>query len=109
MSGTLEALAERFTALLGADDVITDPVRLRTYECDGLTYHKATPGLVVLPQSAAQIAAVVRACAAEGVPYVARGSGTGLSGGALPRTDGVLIVTSKMRRIIEVDAANQRA
>jgi glycolate oxidase len=109
MSGTLEALAERFTALLGADDVITDPVRLRTYECDGLTYHKATPGLVVLPASAAQIAAIVRACAAEGVPYVARGSGTGLSGGALPRTDGVLIVTSKMRRIIEVDAANQRA
>jgi glycolate oxidase len=64
---------------------------------------------VVLPGSAAQIAAIVRACAAEGVPYVARGSGTGLSGGALPRTDGVLIVTSKMRRIIEIDAANQRA
>ncbi|HEU5157606.1 MAG TPA: FAD-linked oxidase C-terminal domain-containing protein [Streptosporangiaceae bacterium] len=109
MSGTLAALAERFTGLLGADSVITDPARLRTYECDGLTYHKATPGLVVLPGSAAQIAAIVRACAAEGVPYVARGSGTGLSGGALPRTDGVLIVTSKMRRIIEIDAPNQRA
>jgi glycolate oxidase len=109
MSGTLAALAARFTGLLGADGVITDPARLRTYECDGLTYHKATPGLVVLPDSAEQIAAIVRACADEGVPYVARGSGTGLSGGALPRTDGVLIVTSKMRRIIEIDAANQRA
>jgi glycolate oxidase len=109
MSATLEALADRFTQILGPDGVITDPARLRTYECDGLTYHKATPGLVVLPHSAAQIAAVVRACAAEGVPYVARGSGTGLSGGALPRTDGVLIVTSKMRRIIEIDPDNQRA
>jgi glycolate oxidase len=109
MSATLQALAERFTELLGTDDVIIDPVRLRTYECDGLTYHKATPGLVVLPGTAEQIAAIVRACAADGVPFVARGSGTGLSGGALPRADGVLIVTSKMRRIIEIDPANQRA
>jgi len=109
MSATLAALADRFTQILGPEDVITDPVRLRTYECDGLTYHKAMPGLVVLPDSAEQIAAIVRACTAEGVPYVARGSGTGLSGGALPRTDGVLIVTSKMRRIIEIDADNQRA
>ncbi|MCW2899333.1 MAG: hypothetical protein JWO67_1598 [Streptosporangiaceae bacterium] len=103
------AMAERFTELLGADGVITDPVRLRTYECDGLTYHKATPGIVVLPDTAEQIAAMVRECSAAGVPYVARGSGTGLSGGALPRTDGVLIVTSRMRRILEIDIENQRA
>jgi glycolate oxidase len=109
VSSTLTALAERFTHLLGTDNVITDPARLRTYECDGLTYHKATPGLVVLPDTAEQIAAIVRACADQGIPYVARGSGTGLSGGALPRTDGVLIVMSKMRRIIEIDADNQRA
>ncbi|MFI6516325.1 FAD-linked oxidase C-terminal domain-containing protein [Spirillospora sp. NPDC050679] len=109
MSTSLARLAERFTALLGPDGVITDPVRLRTYECDGLTNHRATPGVVVLPESAEQVAAVVRACAAEGVPYVARGSGTGLSGGALPRTDGVLIVTARMRRILEIDIANQRA
>jgi glycolate oxidase len=109
MSATLAALAERFAQILSTDCVITDPVRLRTYECDGLTYHKATPGLVVLPDNAEQIAAIVRACADAGVPYVARGSGTGLSGGALPRTDGVLIVTSKMRRIVEIDVDNQRA
>jgi glycolate oxidase len=105
----VEALARRFTEIAGADGVITDPVRLRTYECDGLTYHKATPGIVVLPGTAEQIAAIVRVCVAEGIPYVARGSGTGLSGGALPRTDGVLIVTSRMRRILSIDAANQRA
>jgi glycolate dehydrogenase FAD-linked subunit len=102
-------LAGRFARIVGADGVITDPVRLRTYECDGLTYHRATPGIVVLPHTAEQIAAIVRECAAAGVPYVARGSGTGLSGGALPRTDGVLIVTSRMRRILSIDAANQRA
>jgi glycolate oxidase len=102
-------LSVRFAAIVGDQSVITDPVRLRTYECDGLTHHRATPGLVVLPDTAEQIAAIVRICAAQGVPYVARGSGTGLSGGALPRTDGVLIVTSRMRRILSIDPERQRA
>jgi glycolate oxidase len=105
----VEALAARLRPVVGADAVITDPVRLRTYECDGLTHHRATPGLVVLPGSAEETAAVVRTCVEEGIPYVARGSGTGLSGGALPRTDGVLIVTSRMRRILEIDPENRRA
>ncbi|GAA0967723.1 FAD-binding oxidoreductase [Actinocorallia libanotica] len=105
----LQRLAERFRARLESDSVIDDPVRLRTYECDGLTYHRASPGLVVLPGSAEDVAFVVRECVEAGVPYVARGSGTGLSGGALPRTDGVLIVTSRMRRILEIDPDNQRA
>ncbi|WP_242890465.1 FAD-linked oxidase C-terminal domain-containing protein [Actinomadura litoris] len=109
METELQALALRLEALLGPGQVITDPVRLRTYECDGLTNHRASPGIVVLPDTAEQIAAIVRECASAGVPYVARGSGTGLSGGALPRADGVLIVTSRMRRILEVDVANQRA
>ncbi|MGE5286487.1 MAG: FAD-linked oxidase C-terminal domain-containing protein [Micromonosporaceae bacterium] len=103
------ALAPRLTEIVGAGNVITDPLQLRTYECDGLTSHRATPGIAVLPETAEQVAAIVGACADAGVPYVARGSGTGLSGGALPRADGVLVVTSKMRRIIGVDAANRRA
>lgn len=106
---TLERLAARFRATVGEAGVIADRARLRTYECDGLAVYKATPGLVVLPDTAEQIADIVRACTAEGVPYVARGSGTGLSGGALPRTDGVLVVMSRMRRILEVDIANERA
>ncbi len=105
----LSRLAQRFVEIVGADGVVTDPAELRTYECDGLTAHAATPGVVVLPTTAAQVAEIVRTCVAHGVPYVARGSGTGLSGGALPRTDGVLIVTSKMRRILEVDIDNRRA
>lgn len=105
----LDTLTAALRSLLPPDSVITDPVRLRTYECDGLTYHRATPGVVVLPATADQVARVVRMCNDFGVPFVARGSGTGLSGGALPREDGVLIVTSKMRGILEIDLPNRRA
>lgn len=105
----LDEPTRRFREFLDHGSVITDPVRLRTYECDGLTYHRATPGVVVLPETTEQVAAVVRICDEYGVPFVARGAGTGLSGGALPRTDGVLIVTSKMRRILSIDLANRRA
>jgi glycolate oxidase len=105
----IEMLIPRMTQICGPDGVITDPLQLRTYECDGLTSHRCSPGLVVLPQTADQVAAIVAECARAGVPFVARGSGTGLSGGALPRGDGVLIVTSRMRNIIMIDAVSRRA
>ena len=91
------------------EGVITERSRLRTYECDGLAHYRVTPALVVLPEDAEQLAAVVRACADEKVPFVARGAGTGLSGGALPRADGVLVVTSRMRHIRAVRHEDQRA
>jgi glycolate oxidase len=103
------SLIPLLTEICGSDAVVTDPMELRTYECDGLTAHRCSPGVVVLPETAVQVAAVVRACAQAGVPFVARGSGTGLSGGALPRADGVLIVTARMRKIIAVDPASRRA
>ncbi len=103
------ALAAHLRPLLGDDAVITDHQRLRTYECDGLAHYKVTPALVVLAETTEHVATVVRACAANGIPFVARGSGTGLSGGALPHADGVLIVMSKMRQILEIDRDNQRA
>ncbi|HEX5201309.1 MAG TPA: FAD-linked oxidase C-terminal domain-containing protein [Actinoplanes sp.] len=102
-------LAERLRAALGARRVITDRQELRTYECDGLAHYKVIPALVALPADAGQTAAVVRACVDAGVPFVARGSGTGLSGGALPHADGVLIVTAQMRQIRAVDPADERA
>ncbi|MBO0776166.1 MAG: FAD-binding protein, partial [Actinobacteria bacterium] len=105
----IDDLIPRMTEICGPDAVVSDPLELRTYECDGLTSHRAAPGLAVLPRTAEEVAAVVRECARAGVPFVARGSGTGLSGGALPRADGVLIVTSKMRRIIAIDPVSQRA
>jgi glycolate oxidase len=94
---------------LKPSQVITEPSELRTYECDGLSSYRSTPGLVVLAESTADIAYVVERCASLGVPFVARGSGTGLSGGALPRTDGVLIVASRLNRILELAVADERA
>ncbi len=105
----IRELIPRMIEICGPDGVVSDPAELRTYECDGLTSHRVTPALAVLPRTAEQVAAVVRECAAAKVPFVARGSGTGLSGGALPHADGVLIVTSRMRRIIAVDPDSQRA
>jgi glycolate oxidase len=105
----IERLAMRLRAELGDDAVIDDRQRLRTYECDGLAQYRVTPALVVLPVDPDAVAACVRACADFGVPFVARGSGTGLSGGALPRADGVLVVTSRMREILDIDPENQRA
>ena len=108
-TGACAALIPVLKGICGAEHVISEPRELRTYECDGLTAHRTAPALVVLPDRAEQVAAVVRACAEAGVPFVARGSGTGLSGGALPRSDGVLIVTSRMRRVLEVDPLSRRA
>ncbi len=95
--------------VLGRGGVVTDPVELATYECDGLAQYKVVPALVVIPETTAQLVAVVRLCHLHGIPFVARGSGTGLSGGALPHAEGVLIVTTRMRRIVEIDIPNQRA
>src|SRR6202044_2867431 len=109
MAGSIQALVPRMRDICGTGNVITDPLELRTYECDGLTAHRSVPALVVLPSSAGEVAAVVTECAHARVPFVARGSGTGLSGGALPHQDGVLVVMSRMRSIIEIDAVSRRA
>jgi glycolate oxidase len=109
MTTTIEALAARLREICGPGQVITDPMELRTYECDGLTSHRSMPALAVLPGTAAEVASAVTACAAAAVPFVARGSGTGLSGGALPQSDGVLIVLSRMRSVLEIDPVSRRA
>jgi glycolate oxidase len=103
------ALSARLRNLLGAEQLVTDPLELATYECDGLTVYRATPALAVLARDEADVVTTVRECAAAGVPFVARGAGTGLSGGAVPREDGVLVVTSRLRSITELDVADRRA
>ncbi|MCW2773000.1 MAG: glcD [Nocardioides sp.] len=105
----VDAVTQRARELIPPEGVITDVARLRTYECDGLSHYRVVPALVVIPEDAAQLAGVVGACAEHGVPFVARGSGTGLSGGALPHAEGVLVVTSKMRTITAVRPDDQRA
>src|SRR2546430_2243223 len=103
------AVAAKLRGVLGNGQVISDRQELRTYECDGLAQYRVIPALVVFPRDAAECATVVRACVEAGVPFVARGSGTGLSGGALPHAEGVLVVTSRMRRIVEVAPEDERA
>jgi glycolate oxidase len=90
------------------DHVVTHPHALRTYESDGLLQYQAVPRAAVLPDTAEQVREVVAACHRAGVPWVARGAGSGLSGGALPVEEGVLIVLTRLRRIVEVDLPNQR-
>jgi glycolate oxidase len=93
-------LLERFAAVT---QTIREPEQLRTYECDGLTGHRVVPSLVALPGSTAEVQAVVRLCAEERIPFVARGAGTGLSGGALPVADGIVISLAGLTRILEID------
>jgi glycolate oxidase len=83
--------------------VIADDEGLKPFETDAFIQYRETPMLAVLPESEEQVRAMVKACRARGVPVVSRGAGTGISGGAIPRRDGVLLVLSKMRRVIEVD------
>ena len=98
-----EALSDQLRGQLGADRVITDVTRLRTYECDGITGYRVVPAIVALPESTEEVALVVKACAQAGVPFVARGAGTGLSGGALPVSDGVVVSLARMRRVLSID------
>ncbi len=88
---------------LPAEALVVEPAELRTYECDALTGHRAVPDLVVLARSAADVQAIVRLCHAHRVPFVARGAGTGLSGGALPVADGVVISLTRMNGVLEID------
>ena len=102
------AFVDELRSALGAGHVITEPEQLRVYECDGLTGHRAVPEVVVLPDSTEDVQSVVRACHRERVPFVARGAGTGLSGGATPMAGGVVVSLSRMNRILEIDLASQR-
>ena len=101
-------LAGDLKRLLPPDAVIEEPEQLRTYDCDGLTGHRVIPALVVLPETTAQVQGVVRACHSAGVPFVARGAGTGLSGGALPVADGVVVSLARMTRVLEIDLDAER-
>ena len=93
---------------VGVNGVVIERNQLQTYECDGLTALRTMPLAVVLPRSTAEVQAVVRVCATHRIPFVARGAGTGLSGGALPAGNGVVIGFARMTQILAVDLPNQR-
>jgi glycolate oxidase len=104
----LNSIVKEFEQILGKDGVIRRKDELLTYECDGLTGYRQRPALVVLPRTTEQLARVVGICHRNHIPWVARGAGTGLSGGALPLAHGILIVTARMNQILRVDLDNQR-
>ena len=102
-------LLQALAVALPAHCVLHREEELRPYECDGLAAYRQRPAVVVLPETVEQVQAVLRLCHARRVPVVARGAGTGLSGGALPRPDGVLLVLSRFDRILAIDPDNRTA
>jgi len=102
-------IAAAMRAILPAENVVDDVAGLRSYESDGLTAYRQPPLVAVLPETAQQVSAILKWCRMRGIKVVPRGSGTSLSGGALPLGDGLLMVLSKMRRIIRIDYDNRIA
>ena len=94
--------------IVGEAGIVTEPLELLTYECDGLPHLRHAPPAVVLPSSAEQVQEVVRLCHRHDVPFVARGHGSGLSGGALPIPGGLVIGLARLNRVLDVDIPNRR-
>lgn len=105
----LDARLEReLRSIVGERALLCEPEDVRTYECDGLTNFRAVPLAVLLPSSTEEVQAILRVCHRERLPFVARGAGTGLSGGALPVVNGIVISLARMNRILEIDLPNAR-
>jgi glycolate oxidase len=104
-----DRLLDELRKVVPAESLLHSEEARRPFECDGLMVYRTLPLLVALPENAAQVRAILQTCHRLGVPVVTRGAGTGLSGGALPREDGLLLVLSRMNRILEIDAANRTA
>ncbi|MGH7325147.1 MAG: FAD-binding oxidoreductase [Candidatus Rokuibacteriota bacterium] len=102
-------LRRELEAIVGRGAVLSDPDELLVYESDGLTLFRALADFVVFPTTAEHVAAVVRLAHREELPFVARGAGTGLSGGCLPAEGGIVISLMRMNRVLEVDYDNQIA
>ena len=102
-------LRRELEAIVGRGAVLSDPEELLVYESDGLTLFRALADFVVFPTSAEHVSAIVKLANREGLPFVARGAGTGLSGGCLPAEGGIVISLMRMSRILEIDYDNQIA
>ena len=103
------SLVSALRAFLPREAVLHHDDELRPYECDGLSAYRAVPLMVVLPETTEQVQRILRLCSERKIPVVARGAGTGLSGGALPLPDGILLSLAKFSRILEIDRVNRTA
>jgi len=106
---SLKNLLSALKAVLPAHCILTTEEELRPYECDGLSAYRQIPKLVLLPETIDQVQQTMRLCHQAKIPVVARGAGTGLSGGALPLAEGVILSLAKFNKILEVDYANRMA
>jgi glycolate oxidase subunit GlcD len=95
--------------IVGTSQVLNRPEELLAYECDGLTFHRSMPDLVVLPDSTEQVSRLLKLARRYDMPFIARGSGTGLSGGATAVRGGMIIGTSRMKEIVDIDQDNRAA
>jgi glycolate oxidase len=102
-------IIQQLARLLPPQCVLSSEEELRPYECDGLSAYRNLPLAVVIPQTREQVRDTLRLCCANEVPVVARGAGTGLSGGALPVSDGVLLSMARFNRILDIDTQNRTA
>src|SRR5687767_1957951 len=109
LSPQLERAAARLASIVGPKAILSRPSELVTYSADGLPFYRKRPALAVFPETREQLIAVVRALAEERIPFVPRGAGTGLSGGALAENDAVVIGLNRLRRILSIDPENRRA
>lgn len=100
-------LTEALSRLIGQEKVLSGAAAQRAYDCDAYTVDRSKPTAVVLPESTEEVAQVIRWCHENGVPFTARGAGTGLSGGVLPALGGVVISTKRLTRILEIDLENR--
>lgn len=103
------AVIAALQAIVPAEFLLTRTEDLRPYECDGLSAYRRLPLLVVLPGSVTQVQQILAACRRLQVPVIARGAGTGLSGGALPREDAVLLSLARFNRILDLDPLARQA
>jgi len=104
-----EEIAAALRAIVPGEGVVTAPDEMRVFETDGLTAYRQLPLVVVLPETVEQVSRVLAYCDSNAIPVVPRGSGTSLSGGALPLADGVLLVMSRFNRVLEIDYPNRTA
>ena len=102
-------LIERMRAIVGPAGVLTSRAEMAVYECDGFTVEKNPPNVVVFPDSTAQVVEIVKACVEFDVPFMARGAGTSLAGGCVPVGGGVMIGTSRLKKILEVNVRDRYA
>jgi len=105
----MDTLIRELSLHLPPECIISDEESLRPYECDGLSAYKQLPGCVLIPETVEQVQEIMRHCYKLGIPVVARGGGTGLSGGALPLSDGVLLSLARFNRVLHIDPQRKTA